>query len=276
MRAEVLTGAEYERAIEDESDVKEKQSRRSRKETVKNFNRKDKFEESFKEAIEGYTKCEEIINLLNKHPLAKQFFNLNSIPTYPTTQCPRAIPNMIDLNTLEQRLKAKHYTTTGQFIEDGRKIWVDLINVAQYNVEFRNACLQMANYFESIITGLGNVPLSVEYTTESKTSKGTSKSIGRGRKPAIGKPMTAQEKSLLRTNVMLLTQDKLQGVIEIIKSAVDTNKSQDTVEFDIDKLPVSIARKLDAYVKEHLPATKKTLTSGKRRNVSLLTIIGTF
>eukprot|EP00826_Nyctotherus_ovalis_P021652 TRINITY_DN1702_c0_g2_i1.p1 TRINITY_DN1702_c0_g2~~TRINITY_DN1702_c0_g2_i1.p1 ORF type:complete len:212 (+),score=70.82 TRINITY_DN1702_c0_g2_i1:603-1238(+) len=186
--------------------------------------------------------------MISSHPLAPHFSNLAAIPDYA-----RAIPNLVDLTVLGQRLRAGAYATSGAFVADGRRIWGDIIRVVQPGTELYSMCAQMGNYFEKLVNGLGNVPL--EECVERKS--------GGSRKG----PLTSQEKFLLKQNIMLLPENKLQGVVEIVQSSVGASKNTETLEFDIDKLSASVARALDEYVKQSLPKTRKASAPPKKRNV---------
>lgn len=210
---------------------------------------------------------------LKKHHLAPQFVNQAAMPSYPG-----AVSNPVDLNILEQRLKAGTYTDSGQFIADGRKIWENTLNISKDGTDLYNAGVEMSDLFENLIRNLGVVPLAVENVVESKSRKGATKSgvarsgnSGNNRKAVPERPMSSQEKALLRHNIMRLSQDKLQGVIQIIQSSVDTSKSRDTLEFDIDKLPTHVSRELDQYVRMNLPDTKRPPRSNEEPTLQTAT-----
>lgn len=225
---------------------------------------------SFKKGADGYARCEQVLATLNKHRFAPQFSKLSSIPGFAN-----AVTNPINLSTLGQKVRARAYTTTGEFIADGRRIWQDVIRLSQPNSALYNASIEMSKCFEGLISDMGNVQLGGEAAGEAKGGRKGAVKAGAGkvaqRKTTAERPMSNSEKAFLKTNIMRLPHEKLQGIIEIIQSSVDTSKSTDTLEFDIDKLPVGVARALDNYVKENLPELRKASkkASSKKRDVQL-------
>ena len=201
----------------------------------------------------AYKKCEEIIVMLKKHPLAPQFINLQGVM--------EAVDEQIDLGTMERKLTAGNYSTSGQFISDGRKTWFNVIEVSPPGTDLYNSAKEMSNYFENLITNLGDVSLfesHVKSKSESKENTNKGGMAANKSKGILNKPLSAHEKAILKHNIMRLTQDQLHGVIEILQNSMDMSKNSETLEFDIDKLPVKVARELDKYVKENIPDLKKT------------------
>jgi len=242
-----LTGAEYEKAIEEESGADKKQSVRKKKLTPakdSEYYNDPIEEECLTENTEEYKKCEWILGELNKHPSANKFYNLGTASDHG-----QITGNQIDLNILGQRLKANAYSTFTEFINDAKNIWANIMSVAEPGTELYNASIEIANYFEGLVSHLASIQ-----------TKNSPKNISRRRsREYIEKPLTSQEKAALKNNIMLLPQDKLQGIIEIVRPVVGSLKGLQTLEFDIDKLPVEITRALDKYVKSHFPEQKKNL-----------------
>ena len=153
--------------------------------------------------------------MLKKHPSAVPFINLVNIPEYI-----EHVTDPIDLTILEQKLKAGNYKTSGQFINDCRKIWKDTLSVSHPGNDLYNGTTEMKNYFESLVGNLGDVPLastpapstSHNRKAASGSKSGSSKAHKKG---PVERPMSGQEKALLKQNIMRLSQDKLQGVIQI-------------------------------------------------------------
>lgn len=252
-----------ENPIEEDGVVKRHSTRGKRSAPDKNPESKEdiKYREkaidkkSSKGTTEAYAKCEEILMQLNRHPLASHFFALNNIPGYNN-----AMGDLMDLNQLSKRLKDNVYITTREFVDDARRIWHNMLSLTQQGSEIYNASMKMRSYFENLIVGLDNLPL-IEYSQEVKNpSKNASKGSGRvgtQNKKINERPMSSNEKALLKQNIMRLPQDKLQGIINIIQSSVETSRNSETLEFDIDRLPVKVTRKLEEYVKSQLPSQKR-------------------
>lgn len=212
-----------------------------------------------KEDPEWSKKCEKVIFQLKKHPSAGQFCNLAVIPNYV-----EAVGDYMDLNTLEQRLKSGAYPNSAQFIADAKKIWNNTQRVTKPGTDLYNAAVEISNYFDTLMAELGSVGVGADQGVEpriahrgaARTAAPRAGGSGGHRKGVAERPMSSQEKAFLRRNIMSLPQEKLQGVIQIIQSSVDMPRNDDTLEFDIDKLPSSVARELDRYVKENLPEKK--------------------
>eukprot|EP00826_Nyctotherus_ovalis_P054780 TRINITY_DN7202_c0_g2_i1.p1 TRINITY_DN7202_c0_g2~~TRINITY_DN7202_c0_g2_i1.p1 ORF type:complete len:190 (+),score=72.93 TRINITY_DN7202_c0_g2_i1:95-664(+) len=167
---------------------------------------------------------------------------------------------------MQQRLKNGVYQTSEHFIADGRKFWNNVMGLSQPGTALRSESMEMAKYFEELVNKLGNVPLVETGKNPQKSSKGHGgKKTAGNRKSATERPLSSQEKTALKQNIMKLPQEDLQGIIDIIQSSVDTSKSTETLEFDIDKLPVSVSRALDEYVKGKLPNLKKGARKEGRR-----------
>lgn len=190
---------------------------------------------------------------LNNHPSAHRFFNLSAAPEYT-----RAVSDPLDLNTMQQRLKNGVYQTSEHFIADGRKFWNNVMSLSPPGSALRSESMEMAKHFEELVSKLGNVPLVDAGKSPRKNSKAhAGKKTTGARKTPTERPLSSQEKTALKQNIMKLPQEDLQGIIDIIQSSVDTSKSTETLEFDIDKLPVSVSRALDDYVKKKLPDLRK-------------------
>jgi len=248
----------YKKTIGEKEEENKGRATRGRKhELEKVSEQKEKAMEarSFKEKTEGYAKCEQVLASLNNHRFAEQLYALSNGPGYSN-----AIDNLIDLKTLRERLEREGYASTREFINDGERMWSNMMQICQSGPELYNAIIEMRNYFYTLVRGMKDMPLFIGHSSEEKVpSKTMAKASAVGqRKKTNEKPMSSNEKALLKRSIMQLPQEKLQGIIEIIRNSVDTSKSNDTLEFDIDKLPVRVARELEDYAKLHLPTTKKT------------------
>ena len=170
-----------------------------------------------------------------KHPSAQSFIN---IPSYPSP----AGDSAKDLTSLGQRLRLGCYINVTQFLTDGRKIWDKAKTINKPGTRPYAAATEMGNYFEELSKGLtqhSGVPKPSKPKQDIKRPVPKEKSII---------PMTINEKTLLKQNIMQLPRDKMAGLVTIIQSAVDTTKSKESLEFDIDKLPVKLCRELEQYV----------------------------
>lgn len=206
------------------------------------------------EELEVREKCGEMIRMLKAHPLIGPFMGLSAFPNYA-----QAAPDPLDLSVVEKRLNSGNYTTLDQFVEDVRKIWANVQSFIRPNIDIHAANMSLSAYFEDL---LAKMTASSEQPTKSSRSAKATK--GSKRKSALERPLSGKEKMKLKQNVMLLPQDRLQGVIMILQSAVDMSKSVETLEFDIDKLPVRVARELDQYVKDNIQSSRKGKKTAKK------------
>ncbi len=221
---------------------------------------------------EGYKKCERILGQLKKHPCAVQF--LVPAPVLPEHQ--DRVKEPMDLSTVERKLRTGAYPSSYHFALDIRKIWNNSWQMNPAGSEAHNYTTEISNYFEKLMKEVGDVPLVLEESSQIQALKkkvsrveGTLHKLESGsvkastpRSAGLDRPMLPQEKAVLRQNIMKLPQDKLQGVIAIIRDSIDMDKNKEVLEFDIDALPSRKCRELDQYVKKSIPGTAK---GGKKK-----------
>jgi hypothetical protein len=63
------------------------------------------------------------------------------------------------------------------------------------------------------------------------------------------KPMTVQEKTILKESIVHLTPDQQRGIINIVADCINQNNSE-VFEFELDQLPPKKCRELEFYVKK--------------------------
>jgi hypothetical protein len=126
------------------------------------------------------------------------------------------------------------------------------IDDVQFTVEENNEIQELKKKVNKVTGALKKIAGSAVGGVPLKTA------ASGGSKSNLDKPMTTQEKGLLKQNIMKLTQDKLQGVVQIIKSSIDASKNKDTLEFDIDTLPVRVCRELDIFVRKNMVTSQKS------------------
>ena len=132
---------EYDKALENETgSVKRSNKRHAAREKrpsiLKDFVYVDKSDskKNKKKSVDGYEKCERVLEMLKKQPSSSQFTNLLSIPGYT-----EHIQNPIDLSILETNLKGKIYTTSGEFLADGNRIWENTQRICMQGSDLYNA-----------------------------------------------------------------------------------------------------------------------------------------
>lgn len=186
------------------------------------------------------------------NPSAQYFVNSSG------HNAPGSISAPIDLNVISKRLAQGYYLNVPSFAADVRKIWENSWNASKPGTDLYMATTAMSDVFENLINEVNNRQAQKQNIKRPKISNPKSVSS----KNSTAKPMTMQEKSILRQNIMKLSQSKMQGLVEIIQQVVDTKKSKESLEFDLDKLPVEICRKLEAYVNS-CHTTKQTTKESK-------------
>lgn len=220
---------------------------------------------------EGYKKCERLLTQLKKHPLGNQFMVAPThIPEYT-----EKIKEPMDLLKVEKKLKAGLYPSSFHFALDIRKIWNNSWSFNQDGTELYKLTFEISSYFENLMKEVGDIQFVTEGSQEIQHLKkkidkvqntlkridstggisGPTKGIPRD---AMDRPMTTQEKTLLKQQIMSLTQDKLAGMIKIIQDSIDMTNNSQTLEFDIDSLPPRVCRELEQYASKFSTAAKPT------------------
>jgi hypothetical protein len=206
---------------------------------------------------EGYKKCERLLTQLKKHSLATNFMVApTNIPEYTMR-----IKEPMDLMTVEKKLKSGQYHTSFHFALDIRKIWNNSWLFNKDGTELHNLTNEISTYFEKLMLEVGEVQFVTEGSQEIQHLKkkidkvqNTLKRIdgtgsGKGmQRDIMDRPMTTQEKTALKNQIMNLSQDKLAGMIKIIQDTIDMSNNSQTLEFDIDSLTTRKCRELEQYV----------------------------
>eukprot|EP00826_Nyctotherus_ovalis_P007433 TRINITY_DN11860_c0_g1_i1.p1 TRINITY_DN11860_c0_g1~~TRINITY_DN11860_c0_g1_i1.p1 ORF type:complete len:228 (+),score=59.13 TRINITY_DN11860_c0_g1_i1:626-1309(+) len=181
------------------------------------------------------------------------------------------IKEPMDLMTVEKKFKSGLYPSAFQFALDIRKIWNNSWEYNQDGSEIFNNTNEISTYFEKLMKDVGDIQFATEGKQEIQELKkkmdkvkgvlkridssgaGSSKGLP---KDILDRPMTAQEKALLKQHIMSLSQDKLAGMIQIIQDSIDMSGNSQTLEFDIDSLPPRKCRELEQYVARVLAVAK--------------------
>lgn len=225
------------------------------------YNDNEKMKKTGKGA-EAYKKCEKILNELKKHPCAEPFLIARNDEEYI-----KIVKEPMDLATVNKKLKSSQYTTSGQFAKDIKKIWDNSFAINQNGTDAFVATNEISKYFENLFKEVGDVSFEQNENMEVQEPKKaatrvpyiTKKTMGNVQpKSQLEKPMTIQEKAMLKMNIMKLPPDKLAGIIDIIRDVVDMTQHRETLEFDIDTLPTRNCRELEQYVKKNIPSSVKS------------------
>jgi hypothetical protein len=201
------------------------------------------------------------LNELKKHPCAEPFLTTTDEDKYN-----KKIKDPMDLSIVEKKLKSGDYISVIQFAEDIRKIWLNSWMSNYPGSSSYIATTEIGNFFENLLKEISEASFNPNEIQEPKKQiykepNRTKKNAGvTQQKNSMEKPMTIQEKAMLKINIMKLAPDKIQGILDIVKDIVEMNQPGGTLEFDIEVLPPLYCRKLEQYVKKNVP---NSLKSGK-------------
>jgi len=177
----------------------------------------------------------------------------------------------MDLNTVEKKLKSGAYPSSYHFALDIRKIWNNSWTFNDPTTPIHMQTTEISNEFEKLMKEVGDLQFVPEENPEiqslkkqlSKVEGAVKRIAATGAsggpvsapiktsgtpKTSLDRPMTSAEKAQLRQKIMQLSQDKLPGVVNIIRDSIDMPKNQEILEFDIDSLPTRTCRELEKYV----------------------------
>eukprot|EP00826_Nyctotherus_ovalis_P061231 TRINITY_DN8693_c0_g3_i3.p1 TRINITY_DN8693_c0_g3~~TRINITY_DN8693_c0_g3_i3.p1 ORF type:complete len:223 (-),score=62.39 TRINITY_DN8693_c0_g3_i3:425-1093(-) len=205
---------------------------------------------------EAYKRCERILNDLMAQPSAHHFLD-----TSARHFAFGAATSPIDLSTVHKRLTQGYYLELPVFVADVKKIWE---SVNKTGDEVHKAAIAMSERFESLLNEATAQAPRASMKKKAEVAKANAAKNSKLR------PMTIHEKGVLRQNIMHLPPNKMQGLIEIIQPVVDMSKSKESLEFDIDKLPIGICRELEAYVNKHQAPKQPAKTPVQEPTVALL------
>jgi len=195
---------------------------------------------------EVYKKCEQVITSLMNHPSARYFINQVGHTISGSISAP------IDLNVVSKRLAQGYYLNVTTFTADVRKIWDNSWRNNEAGTELYIATTAMSENFENLMEEMTNQQVQRQNLKKPKIQSTKAYTSKNNKVP----PMNIQEKSMLRQNIMKLDGSKMEGLVKIIKGVVDTEKSQESLEFDLDKLPPEVCRELEAYVNDCINPTQ--------------------
>ncbi|KRX04258.1 Bromodomain [Pseudocohnilembus persalinus] len=225
---------------------------------------------------EELKKCNKILQQLKKHPQSYPFLQpvdpveLNCHDYFDVVKEP------LDLQTIEDQLKADMYLSEIQFITDVRKVWKNSFLYNQKGSQIYQMTVEMSNYFEKLNkenfessyngSSVQQLQKQVEKLSKELKELNSIKQKGHSKKSSkkstqakLDTPMNMKEKRELGQQIRNLPPENLKGVWEIVskENMMQTNKK--VLEFDIDNLSVRVTRELEIYVKKILnQMSKKT------------------
>jgi hypothetical protein len=221
---------------------------------------------------EGGKKLLKILNDLKQHPKISSFWDFVTRKSFPEFN--ERFNNCFDLATVELRLLSGTYLNGYSFALDVRKLWNNSFSFFAGNSDVYSLISELSDKFENLIVGMDDVVVQtapqkasveknekVEKTKEDRIEKSEkSEKVEKSEKAlkviqnkpenpirTQDKPLGYFEKKQLCDNIKKLEPRYLKGVLDIVKDCTDMKGKE--FEFDIDRLPPSVCRELDKYVK---------------------------
>lgn len=207
-------------------------------------------------------KCKPILEALRNHHLSEPFqYPVDPvalrIPDYPLI-----IKEPMDLNTVGKKLSTGQYSSQAAFEEDIRKIWTNALTYNLPGSQIYRTTEEIKKFFERLISDEN--PREEKVTKLKQQIQRTARQIANceGRTPKLLKskesdlkttpeiPLTATEKQELARMIRQLPSEYLFDIWNIL--ATDEAQENDELEFDIEYLPVKVARELETYVKSKI------------------------
>ena len=179
-----------------------------------------------------------------------------------------------ELREIESKLRSHAYESIHQFTISIKQLWQTDQSYIDIHDERRELAKKLDAYFDNLV---GEVVCSSTIKNTSKTLKNKRKNNGNKEKTvdplqktiysriSLEKPLTYQEKRQLCNMLRLLPVEYLYGVWKIVKNGEQYN-GQNELEFDIDVLPVQVARELEKYVQTKLYYLNKRRTTSSKRS----------
>jgi len=216
--------------------------------------------------LEVAKRCDKIMVKIKKHSFSEYFINSNNsdIPC---------------LHEVEKKVKSFQFSSIHTFSMEVRKIWKYYFSSAVNNPDHYKKTCEISQFFEEVFIEAEENPIEGNQAIENITKKlqkiesqiqmnklqpnlqGSqslylSKQNSRSMIPLDEKPMTITEKNLLGTNIRLLSQDQMKGIINILSDQYSSDTKSKYFEFDIDNLSTKKLRDLEKYVKKCLKTSQ--------------------
>ena len=148
---------------------------------------------------------------------------------------------------------------------DLRKLWNNFLKIYETQNEIKEKVCEMAKKSEQLYCELESINVEkVELEDLNKKVDNLEKKLreikgnnGLGMGPSFNlkknvlseRSMSLNEKTVIKTNIKLLTIEQKKGIANILRDTIDTENKK-VLEFDIDKLNNKKLKQLDDYVKE--------------------------
>mmetsp|Transcript_16206 Transcript_16206/g.25681 ORF Transcript_16206/g.25681 Transcript_16206/m.25681 type:complete len:565 (-) Transcript_16206:77-1771(-) len=241
------------------------------------------------------SKCRNLVQALLNHKHGWVFaapvdpVQLN-IPTYFDI-----IKNPMDLATIKEKLNNCQYDEVEQFGGDVRTVWNNAIKFNGKKSDVSKMAMELSNFFEeryrkipkgpfirqslkkkkgkSKKAAAGDPEVSMELTKLKREMDAMRKRINKYSKkeikPMKNMPLSYKEKQMLRKDIMDLSPEKLQDVVEIVTRRMPQLQvgEEDEMEIDIDQLDIPTLRELQEYVRKSQPNQRRKSKTPRRTPV---------
>lgn len=197
-------------------------------------------------------KWKRVVVQLMKHPRAAPFCQPVHMPGYT-----KVIKEPMDLSTVKKRLKDGEYNSSAELIHDVGQIWDNAWRFNEPGSDIFLATTEMSRFFEQLLAEMGEeqIPSSKKAVSQPRNSSPKLPSSPLAITPSKSSgslPLTAEEKTQLKHDLVKIPPEKLRGVIELTRGKLGTRELDTSYEFDLDLLAPDVVRELERYVKNYL------------------------
>jgi len=149
---------------------------------------------------------------------------------------PQVIKHLMDLGTVKTKLQQKKYSTLYQVAEDVRLVWNNCMTYNADGSDFYKLAEQLQKRWDD------------QYTKLLQDCQLPAGAGGDGKKSVT----TTSEKRLFAKALYTISKEDLGKVLVEVETkcpaAVTRNSAEDELEFNIDKIPVSLLQELHTFV----------------------------
>lgn len=232
-------------------------------------------ERTIRGTSDAFRLCSRVLNVIKRKQNAEPFLDpvdpiALGVPTYFDV-----IKNPMDLSTVDRKLKEHRYTSPEEFEADMRLIWKNAMTFNPIGTHVYVMAETIQGEFEQVLkrekegmNGRAEQKRArlMDIDEEERAPK---RPQSRG---MMERPMSYNEKKNLSNMIRMLPTDHLWGVWNIV-SGGDTSKANGELEFDIETLPVRIARELEKFVKQKIATLNKKKKSGVKKIPETVTTV---
>jgi hypothetical protein len=240
-------------------------------------------------------KCYNLVQKLKKHPASGPFLIPVDVVALGLYDYNTVVKEPMDLGTVENKLKQGYYFSAADFADDTRKIWNNafLYNMkgspiyyltTEMSVLFEKLYKEVESFsstdtvreLEKKVELLTRQISQINQTVSSPVALNPSRAKSSNMRSQSSmkfnnKPLTFQEKQQLGQTIPQLSPEHLRGVWDIVSQGMaPSGQDNEEMVFDIEKLPVDVARELQRYVKHKLSLINRAKNRSKAKEVALM------